>query len=147
MNALAPTSTGITTALKPAFLSSLVRFKYFALLYVWASSILLSYGTANSTIKSNCVEDEWIRISGFNLVSLSVLGWLFHSGRSSETSQSSHPSSRHFLWFVDLTPPLVPLLSASFCGQYDRICFWVGTLSFSHAYHHGKFLKDSAMPP
>ena len=64
---------------------------------------------------SCCVEAEWITISGLSLVSLIILGWLSHSGRCAETSQSSQPSSKHFLWFIvptglpchDLVPPVV----------------------------------------
>ena len=72
-----------------------------------------------------CVEAEWITISGLNLVSLIILGWLSHSGRSAETSQSSQPSRRHFIWFVVLTglpchdfaPPSVVNINALVLGR------------------------------
>ena len=70
---------------------------------MWASSILLSYGTVNFTMMSCCVEDEWVTISGLSLVSLIILRWLSYSRRCAETCHSSHLSSRHVLWFVDMT--------------------------------------------
>ena len=70
---------------------------------MWASSILFSYGIVSSTEINCCVEAEWLTISALSLVSLIILGYLSHSGRSAETFQSSQPSSRHFLWCVVLT--------------------------------------------
>ncbi|GFO47838.1 hypothetical protein PoB_007434300 [Plakobranchus ocellatus] len=53
-----------------------------------------------------CVEAEWISMSGLSAVFLKTSGCLSNSGRSAETTQSSQPSSRPFLWvFIGIDPP------------------------------------------
>ena len=48
-NPLAPISTALTVTLYPSFSSSALRSSYLLVLYVWLSSIWLSYGIVNPT--------------------------------------------------------------------------------------------------
>ncbi|GFN80714.1 hypothetical protein PoB_000722000 [Plakobranchus ocellatus] len=68
-----------------------------------ASHTLVNYVCINvsSAMIACCVEAEWITMSG-----LITSGCLYHSERSAETSKSSQPSSRPFLWvFIVIDPP------------------------------------------
>ncbi|GFO49207.1 hypothetical protein PoB_007571200 [Plakobranchus ocellatus] len=85
-------------------------------------------------------------MSGLNAVFLITSGCLSHSGRSAETTQSSQPSNRPFLWvFIGIDPPCHFFTPPSVMNTVELV---KGVdFPFSCAYDRGKFLKYSVMPP